>query len=268
MESVARGTTQDNLSLEKLLSFDFWIPDIFLQQRIASILSAYDDLIENNTRRIAILEEMARLLYEEWFVHFRFPGHENTVFADDGGVSRPEGWQIGLMADFVELKYGKALKASDRREGPYPVFGSSGVVGTHNTYLVEGPGIVVGRKGNVGSVFWSDEPFFPIDTVFYVESGIPKEFLYFDLQRKNFINNDAAVPGLSRRQANALCYIKPREDILIKFVAFTRPTFRLISSIKRQNTNLRTQRDLLLPKLVSGEIDVAAAEEAIEEAAA
>ena len=263
-----RGAAQPFISQTDARKIKIRVPPLEVQKRIASILSAYDDLIENNTRRIAILEEMARRLYEEWFVHFRFPGHENTVFADDGGVLRPEGWQIGLMADFVELKYGKALKASDRREGPYPVFGSSGVVGTNNSYLVEGPGIVVGRKGNVGSVFWSDESFFPIDTVFYVESGIPKEFLYFDLQTKNFINNDAAVPGLSRRQANALCYIKPREDILNEFVVFTRPTFRLISSIKRQNMNLRMQRNLLLPKLVSGEIDVAGAEEAIEEAAA
>ena len=76
MQSVSRGTTQDNLSLDKLLTFDFHVPPLPVQRRIAAILSAYDELMENSRRRIRILETMARSLYREWFVHFRFPGHE------------------------------------------------------------------------------------------------------------------------------------------------------------------------------------------------
>ena len=77
MQSVSRGTTQDNLSLDKLLTFDFHVPPLPVQRRIAGVLSNYDELIENSQRRIRILEAMARALYREWFVHFRFPGHEN-----------------------------------------------------------------------------------------------------------------------------------------------------------------------------------------------
>src|SRR3972149_1463671 len=94
MQSVSRGTTQDNLSLDKLLTFDFHVPPLPVQRRIAGILSAYDDLIENCQRRIRILEAMARALYREWFVHFRFPGHEiiSRVASPLGDI--PKGWEV------------------------------------------------------------------------------------------------------------------------------------------------------------------------------
>src|SRR5690625_3959357 len=108
------------------------IPPMGVQHKIVSVLSAYDDLIENNTRRIEILEEMARRLYEEWFVHFRFPGHEEISFKESELGEIPEGWECSSLKEFIELAYGKALKKSERKPGPYPVYGSSGEVGTHS----------------------------------------------------------------------------------------------------------------------------------------
>lgn len=242
------------------------VPPLPTQQRIAAILSAYDNLIENNTRRIAILEEMARRLYEEWFVHFRFPGHEEVEFVGDGDDRRPAGWELGLLSDYIELKYGKALKASERVEGSFPVYGSSGIVGSHNLSLVNGPGIIVGRKGNVGSVFWSDEPFYPIDTVYFVQTSLPLQHVYFNLQMQNFLNNDAAVPGLNRQQAYSLPFVRPPNALLRRFVDVCQPTFAAHRMLRHKNANLRAQRDLLLPKLVSGEIDVSGAEAALEAA--
>ena len=189
MQQVSHGTTQDNLSLEKLLSFDFVVPDIEEQRKIATVLSVYDDLIENNLRRIKILEEMAQNLYREWFVKFRFPGHEKERFVDSPLGRVPEGWEVVTLGDVLELKYGKALKKSDRRDGDVPVFGSSGIVGRHDVSLVKGPGIIVGRKGNVGSVFWSEEDFYPIDTTYFVISKIPLRYLFYDLQKKNFLRS-------------------------------------------------------------------------------
>ena len=110
---------------------------------------------------------MARRLYEEWFVHFRFPGHEEVSFKESELGEIPEGWECSSLQEFIELAYGKALKKSERKPGPYPVYGSSGEVGTHSEPLVKGPGIILGRKGNVGSVFWTEDDFYPIDTVYY-----------------------------------------------------------------------------------------------------
>lgn len=101
MQSASRGTTQDNLSVDKLLTFDLLVPEVAEQHRIASILSAYDDLIENNTRRIAILEEMARRIYEEWFVHFRFPGHEQVKMVESELGLIPDGWSWQSLRDIA-----------------------------------------------------------------------------------------------------------------------------------------------------------------------
>ena len=159
MQQVSHGTTQDNLSLDKLLRFDFVVPGVEEQRKIAAMLSAYDHLIENNLRRIKILEEMAQNLYREWFVKFRFPGHQHARFVDSPVGRIPEGWEVKRLGEILALNYGKALRQDERRGGNVPVYGSSGVVGYHDQPLVEGPGIVVGRKGNVGSIFWSDENF-------------------------------------------------------------------------------------------------------------
>src|SRR6266702_8488463 len=177
------------------------IPPLPTQRKIAFILSAYDDLIENNTRRIAILEEMAQSLYREWFVHFRFPGHEKKRLVESELGLIPEGWEVVKLGDAIELAYGKALKADTRMAGDIPVYGSAGIVGYHYEGLIKGPGIIVGRKGNVGSVFWSDTDFFPIDTVFYIRSKVSLHYIYYNLKAQHFINNDAAVPGLNRNQA-------------------------------------------------------------------
>ena len=145
-----------------------------------------------------------------------------------------------------------------------PVYGSSGVVGHHDVPLVNGPGIVVGRKGNVGSIFWSDEDFYPIDTAYFVTSKMPLRFLFYDLQTKNFLNNDAAVPGLNRNQAYSLETVTPPTDILTWFCQFADDFERQAAVLRLQNTTLRRTRDLLLPKLISGALRVADAERIVE----
>jgi type I restriction enzyme S subunit len=217
---------------------------------------AYDDLIENNTRRIRILEEMAQALYREWFVKFRFPGHENVEMVESELGLVPEGWGVKKLADVIELAYGKALKAENRIDGPVPVYGSGGIVGHHNESLAEGPGIIVGRKGNVGSVYWSDDDFFAIDTVFYVRSKVSLPYIYYNLRSQNFINNDAAVPGLNRNQAYLLPFLLPNVEILSKFENFVNEIFKHTKNLRIKNANLIQTRNLLLPKLISGEVNV------------
>ena len=262
------GATVDRIPLSSFPDFPIRLPDLKTQRRIASILSAYDDLIENNTRRIAILEEMARRIYEEWFVRFRFPGHEQVKMVESELGLIPEGWVLRKLGEVVELAYGKALRAEERKPGPYPVYGSSGVVGFHEHSLVDGPGIIVGRKGNVGSVHWCDVPFYPIDTVYFVRTKLPLHYVFFNLKRQHFINNDAAVPGLNRNQACALHFLVPSEDVLGRFIELCVPVFKQIRVLAAKNTNLRATRDLLLPKLISGELDVSTLPEPEEAIAA
>ena len=254
--NMLTGATVDRIPLTTFPDFPVRVPTLPIQRRIAGILSAYDELIENSQRRIRILEAMARALYREWFVHFRFPGHESVPRVPSPLGEIPKGWEVRRLGEILELNYGKALKKEDRHDGPYPVYGSSGIVGTHDASLVKGPGIIVGRKGNVGSVFWCDDDFFVIDTAYFVTSALPLRFLFYVLPTLNFINSDAAVPGLSRHQAYSLELPVPPADLLAKFCDVADSIERHAIKLQRQIKTLRRTRDLLLPRLLSGQIDV------------
>ena len=254
IKGSASGATVRHTSPSRIYDVPVELPLLPVQRRIVGILSAYDELIENNQRRIQILETMARALYREWFVEFRFPGHERLPRVASRFGDIPKGWETKKLGDIIELKYGKALKKTKRCDGECPVFGSSGIVGYHDKSLVKGPGIIVGRKGNVGSVFWSDEDFFVIDTAYYVTSSVPLRFLFYDLQTKNFINNDAAVPGLNRHQAYALEILTPPPPLIERFCRLADNFEHQASTLRRQIKNLRCTRDLLLPRLLSGQV--------------
>jgi type I restriction enzyme S subunit len=256
LRARSSGTTVLGIKQSELLHVEIPCPQISTQKRIASVLSAYDDLIENNTQRIRILEEMAQMIYREWFVNFRFPGHEKIKMVESEMGPIPKGWSAKTLGDVLQLEYGKALKAKDRTGGSVAVYGSSGVVGYHNQKLADGPGIIVGRKGNVGSVFFCESDFWVIDTAYYVCTSVPLPFVYFNLQTQNFLNNDAAVPGLNRNQALSLPVALPDPRNLEEFGRLVEPMFKLKFCLERRNANLRQTRDLLLPKLISGEVSV------------
>lgn len=248
------GAAQPQLPIATLKHIRLPLPPLSAQQKIAGILAAYDDLIENNLKRIRLLEEMAQITYEEWFVHLRFPGHETTPINPE--TSLQKGWKKTKLKDILILNYGKSLTADTRLKGNIPVYGSSGIVGTHNEPLVDGPSIIVGRKGNVGSVFWSHSSFYPIDTVYFVTSKHTLPFLYFALKNSKFNNSDAAVPGLNRDAAYAVEIILPSEDVEKKFSAIGQQNFEAIQILESQNQRLREARDILLPRLMTGMIDV------------
>ena len=193
-----------------------------------------------------------RELYREWFVRLRFPGHEHTKIVD--GV--PEGWERTTLGNIGQLKYGKALKAENRIEGEYSVYGSSGIVGTHDEAHVRGPGIIVGRKGNVGSVYWSDGDFCAIDTVYFLEPSAVTLYFYYALQNVDFINTDVAVPGLNRNFAHSRKFLVPSDQVRDAFDDIAKPLHNQISLLQKENESLSRARDLLLPRLMSGELAV------------
>ena len=160
MRAQTGGATVGHLNVEDIRNLDVApMPTSSAHQaRSADLLGSIDDLIENNRRRVEVLGEIARAIYREWFVKFRYPGHQDVPLVDSALGAIPEGWTAGTIGDVLELKYGKALKADARRGGDVAVVSSAGVVGWHDESIVDGPAIVVGRKGNVGSVHWVDGP--------------------------------------------------------------------------------------------------------------
>lgn len=246
------GATIKHLPREKLALLEIPVPPLSIQKRIAKIFSAYDDVIENNRRRMALLEESARLLYQEWFVRLRFPGHEHVRITK--GV--PEGWEAAQLGDRVSLNYGKALKADTRVEGVFPVYGSSGIVGSHDAALAKGPGIILGRKGNVGSVFWSSKDFYAIDTVYFITAEESNLYLYYALKHMHFISTDVAVPGLNRDLAYSRPLLVPSNSVLRLFLDTVSPIHQQLDKLDEINQKLRSTRDLLLPRLMSGEVAV------------
>jgi|SRR5690625_64729 len=190
--------------------------------------------------------------------------HTASLFSDEMVESDlgevPKGWSDSKLEDYISLSYGKSLRKSDRKEGTVPVYGSGGLTGTHNKSLIEGPGIIVGRKGTVGSIYWEDRDFWPIDTVFYIE---PKKeadlsFYYYLLNTLGLeeMNTDAAVPGLNRNNAYRLQMPHFPDKLVLKFSNFTADLHKMMRIKKEEKKSLERLRDTLLPKLISGELDV------------
>jgi type I restriction enzyme S subunit len=231
-----------------------------VQHKIVSVLSTYDDLIENNTRRIEILEEMARRLYEEWFVHFRFPGHEEVSFKESelGGI--PEYWEVGTLQDVIVLQRGFDLPVKKRTPGDFPIVSATGVSGTHVEAKIDGPGVVTGRSGSIGKVMYVHGSYWPLNTTlwgkaFPLGSSLFAFYTLSAIDLKGF-NVGAAVPTLNRNDIHGLPVILPAKEVVQLFDQVAGPIHELVVTLEKKNANLRTQRDLLLPKLVSGEIDV------------
>ena len=185
------------------------------------------------------LEEMARALFKSWFVDFdpvraKMEGRDTglppdvaDLFPDrlvDSALGEiPEGWAVKELGECIELAYGKALKADDRKGGSIPVYGSNGQVGWHDKKLVAGPGIVVGRKGNPGIVTWAHSDFFPIDTTFYVvprntDENLPFWFFALTAQDLPSVAADSAVPGLNRNLAYMNRQLVPDKQVIDEFL--------------------------------------------------
>jgi type I restriction enzyme S subunit len=250
------GSAIPSTTRESFYRLPVKVPPIEEQRRIAEMLSALDEKIELNLEMNRTLEKIAQATFKHWFVDFQFPGFDGELV--DG---LPKGWRTGKLGEVLELVYGKALKSENRIEGKYPVIGSSGVVGFHNEFCVEGAGIVIGRKGTIGEVIWIDENFFPIDTTFFVKDLLGVEDLFFHfylLQKQNFKNiaSDSAVPGLNRNEAMRNDIIIPDKQVVLRFNEIIKPLIEKKSSLKTQNQTLTQIRDNLLPKLMSGKIRV------------
>ena len=277
------GAGVPTLNRNHLDSLEVEVPPLPVQQRIAAILSAYDELIENSQRRIKILESMARALYREWFVHFRFPGHEDHPCVASPLGETPQGWEVRCVTDAVHVN----PRVIVPREGEKP-FVPMGCLSNDSMLISE----IESRTGNSGAKFQNGDTLFARITpclengkTGYVQflpdanavafgstefivlrsASLTPEFVYCLARSDEF--RGVAIKSMSgasgRQRVQEKCFddfqiAQPPLALLEKFSAIVAPSFRLIYRLHLQIQNLRRTRDLLLPRLLSGQIDLEA----------
>ena len=255
-EALAKGTAQKAVPISGIKTLEIELPSLKSQKRIADILSAYDDLIENNQKQIKLLEEAAQRLYKEWFVDLRFPGHENTKIVDDV----PEGWSRTNINEILTFHRGYDLTKNEMKAGRYPVVGSTTVIGYHNEFKIKGPGIVTGRSGSLGKYQFIWDNFWPHNTSLYISDYKDHNifFVYSLLQTVDFasLNNGGAIPTLNRNVLSNIEVIEPTDELQEMFAKISEPQYQKIRNLEKQNNQLKMARDVLLPKLMSGEVEV------------
>lgn len=270
------GSTVAHLRVPECENIEIKVPDLDAQHRIADILSAYDDLIENNQRQIKLLEEAAQRLYEEWFVDLHFPGHENTKIVD--GV--PEGWQWCKVRDVADINSSALPKNYKEDFIDYVDLGSvrCGHIETRTRYnLNEAPGRAK-RCAKDGDIIWgmvrpnlkayalvtNPKETDVFSTGFAVLSAkkVPYSYLYCAVTQEEFVGylvnatNGAAYPAVKPVHFEVADILKPDDKVLEQFHSVADSIYRKKEALENQNYNLRESRDLILPKLMSGEVEV------------
>ena len=259
-------TTRASLANDDLLSMEVELPDKITQQRIASTLSRYDSLIENYQKQIKLLEESAQRLYKEWFINFRFPGHENTKIVD--GV--PEGWEKKKVGDIIEFydKLRKPLSSTQRAnmDKIYPYYGAASLMDYVDNYIFDGIYLLFGEDGTVitsdntpvlqyvWGKFWVNNH----AHVLRGKSNISTEFLYAmfkDMPIADIVTG-AAQPKISQGRLSEKKLLVPPIKLILKWTNIAVPFFYKLRNLTDQIRHLTEARDRLLPKLMSGEIEV------------
>jgi type I restriction enzyme, S subunit len=265
--SVSNGATVHHLNMKDIRNLELpELPSLPVQRKIAAILSAYDDLIENNTRRIEILEEMARSIYREWFVNFRFPGHEQAQMVDSELGPIPEGWEVVCLGKLASFQTGKLNSNAAKPNGVYPFFTCSQEIFRTDTYSFDTECVLLAGN-NANGVFhikYFKGKFDAYQRTYVIRSlnqnQVTNYYLYFaikaQLEHLKSISTGSATKFLTLTILNNLNIIVSLPDIQEKFAKFIFAVFSEIELLQAKNANLRKTRDLLLPRLISGEIDV------------
>lgn len=257
-EMIANGTSQHFIGLGHMRKLK--IPNVTKSSgKIVEILSTYDTLIENNTKRIRLLEKMAENLYKEWFVRFRFPGHENVEM--ENGL--PKGWKRGSLSDVCEFKRGKNITSSEMQEGNVPVI-SAGLEpsGYHSCSNVRGVNVTMSSSGaNAGYIAIHYSDIWAADCSYIEESTTGNIYYVYELLNniRTVINNfqrGAAQPHVYPKDVNRIKLILPSNELMLKANGRLEIMHKEIYNLQKQNSLLARQRDLLLPRLMSGKLEV------------
>lgn len=256
------SSTRGSITTKSLKKLAMLIPNIDSQKNITDILIAYDNLIENNNKRIKLLEQMAENLYKEWFVRFRFPGYEDVEF--ESGI--PKGWKICRIDQLSKIKAGGDAPDDSTKEitdeCSIPIYSNGieneGLYGYTSKAKINKPSISISARGTVGYTCLRRVPYTPIVRLICI---IPHEenlanWLFYYFKRTIVIANGTSqqqitIPMMSREKV-----LLPTNDLIQKFYEYSTCYLDEIDSLRAQNSNLEKQRDMLLPRLMSGKLEV------------
>ncbi len=256
---LSMGAAQPALTISRLKNLSLNLPSVSVQQKISSILSSYDRLIENNTRRIRLLEQMAENLYKEWFVRFRFPEHENVEMVN----GLPKGWKINSLKEICEFKRGRNITSAEMCDGIIQVI-SAGVApsGYHNKANVHGVSVTMSSSGaNAGYISIHYDDIWAADCSYISEKETEDIYYVYELLNniRQVINNfqiGAAQPHVYPKDINRIKTCVPPKELRIKANTNLSKIHKEIHKLYKQNQLLTRQRDLLLPRLMSGKLEV------------
>ena len=255
---VAKGSAYPAVDTTDFKKAKVTVPLLSVQKRIGDILSKYDDLIENNNKRIKILEQMAENLYKEWFVRFRFPGYEDAEF--ENGL--PKGWEYVKLGEYTDISTGKCNREDAEDNGIYPLFDRSQEIKKSSVWLKDCEAIIVPGEGTSFIPRYFQGKFNLHQRCYCVEPMLNKtgKFIFYTLMlnRLYFLNvaTGATVPSLRQKNFTNMKILMPEIGRVNKFDDIVSTFFDEINLLNEANQNLIKQRDRLLLRLMSGKLEV------------
>lgn len=257
LKSIVVGSAIPTLSQKNLANLIINVPkEVAYQRRIASILSSLDRKIELNNKINADLEEMAQAIFKNWFVDFE--PFKDGKFVDSELGMIPEGWKVGCLGDLITIKYGKDHKKLE--DGTFPVYGSGGFMRFVNSWLYNGESVLIPRKGTLDNIMYVSEKFWTVDTMFF---SVPKmdyvmKYVYNYIKRFDFskMNEGTSVPSNTAARLNKMQILIPTHEVLEMYDETLCPIYNKRKMNDKESRTLSTLRDTLLPRLMSGELEV------------
>ena len=273
IDALVGGASQPTISLKNISNLEVPFPDRYIQQKIAAILSTYDDLIENNLRRIKILEEMAQTLYREWFVKFRFPGHQKVKMLDSPLGKIPEGWEVKHLSDVCSILMGQSPKSEfyniDGKGLPFHQgvtdfgerFPTTRVYCTFAGRIAEAGDILFSVRAPVGRLNLTDRKIIIGRGLSAIRNLDGYQCFTFHQLKEIFTEEDIMGGGtifkaVTKGDMERIECLYPPKEHLVRFEKICLPIAEQLAALGKKNRILRQTRDLLLPKLISGKLDV------------
>lgn len=265
--NVDSSSAQPNIGHPTMYRYEQNVPTLDVQKKIASVLSALDDKIALNKKMNQKLEAMAKRLYDYWFVQYDFPDKNGHPYKTTGGPMTynptlkreiPVGWEVKTIGDY--LKIGNGRDHSKLADGPYPVYGSGGLMRYVAEYLHDGETVLFPRKGTLNNVMYRNEPLWTVDTMFYTSVLVPHSALFVFYSAKMFdferLNTGTGVPSMTSDIIKKLPIISPDKQILEQFDKTVVKLYNQIHHNEKEISRLSEQRDKLLPLLMNGQVIV------------